>query len=297
MNGRAFCFTVDDVCYEGYSTEEHLYNLLEFWRKEDIKATLFVVPLAPGKKLKERVGYIKLLKQAISQGHEIAQHGLEHNRFESGIPPPMILDLPHEGPARERLARHREEIEKSHTLKNLRRMLRDGRQILEQALRYPIKGFRAPSGAICKNLYYALQEEGYGYDSSKIFQEAGWDIIKRKKDILPRPITRNLFNSQQTGRNLLVLPITSEYTWYLKKEVYNMALGLARHDFDACLESEIPFIPLCHVSPIQEGENDCGFELYRRLIDYARKKSSASGLELEMLTLSQVYESFRKGKL
>ncbi len=290
MQNALFCFSVDDVCYEGYSTEDHLERLLGFCSEQKLKATFFVVPLAQGKKLKDRPGYVRLLKQAISQGHEIAQHGLEHDRFESGIPPQMILDLPHEGPARERLARDREEIERSHTVKNLRKMLKDGRRILEQALKYPLKGFRAPSGAICKNLYHALEREGYLYDSSKIFQEAGWDIINGKKDISPLPITRSIFDSHQTGGNLRVIPMASEYTWYLKKETYDMTLSLAKHDFNACLESGIPFVALSHVSPIQEGEETCGFELYRRLVDYARERSSDLGLDLQMLTLSEVCE-------
>src|SRR6185312_17376203 len=139
-----FCLTVDDVCLDGYSSEEHMEALLRFFASEGIRSTFFVVPRAQGVPLQERPGYIKLLNEAVAQGHALGQHGLEHDRFETGIPPQLILELPHESAARERLATVRVAIEEDLKIPKLRERLGQGRRILEDALECEITGFRAP---------------------------------------------------------------------------------------------------------------------------------------------------------
>ncbi len=285
-----FCFTVDDLCFEGYSSEEHLRRLLDFCAKQELKATLFTVPLAQGKALRERPGYVSILKDAIAAGHEVGQHGLEHDRFEFGIPPAMVLALSHEGPARERLKNHRAEIEKELAIAPLRRRLARGRDILKQALGLPIQGFRGPCLSICDNLFHALEAERFVYDSSRHMQPGGWDLLNRGACV-PSPITRKVFDSLQYAGSLRVLPLTAEYTWYLKPAMFDATLKLAIHDFDACMDAGIPFVPICHVSPIREGEEDCGFKLYRELIRHAQERAAAAGAELRMLTLSEACQT------
>ena len=292
MDKMFFCFTVDDVAFDGYSTESHFENLLSFCADEQIKATFFIVPRCRGKELGDRPGYVRLLQRAASQGHEAAQHGLDHDRFECGIPPQMILNLPHEGPAREHLAKHRKKIEESLAVENLRSMLRHGRELLEQVLRQPVVGFRAPCLSKCDNLYRALGMEGYRYDSSKVLQPAAWDIWNGKKEISPRPITREVFDARQADGHLRVLPLTAEYAWYLKQDSYRAILGLAKHDFDACQEAGIPFVSLCHVSPVQEGAGNCGLNLFRELLTYARRLARARGVHLMNVTLSEACARF-----
>ncbi len=281
-----FCMTVDDVCYEGYSSEAHLANLLHFFQELGIRSTLFTVPLAQGIPLGQRPGYVEVLKQAMKEGHEIAQHGLEHDRFEFGIPPSMIMGMAHEGPARERLARERAAIEVALGVPPIRERLVKGRRLLEEALEMDIVGFRAPCLAICENLFKALEAEGYLYDSSRHLQEAGWDILNGKEPLQPRPIKRAIYDSLQVPGRLRSFPLTTEYTWYLPRKNFGITLELARHDFMACAEAGIPFVTLSHVSPIQEGEDGSGFEFYRRLLDFARDETARRGEELLALTLA-----------
>jgi predicted deacetylase len=286
-----FCATVDDVGLDGYSTPQHLENLLRFWDREGLKGTLFVVPRDHGAAIGETRAYADLLIRAAETGHEIAQHGLDHTRFQTGIPPKMVLDLPHEGPAREYLAGHRDRIEAELTIPNLRSVLAAGRRILESALHRPIRGFRAPCVATCPNLYAALDEEGYRYDSSCVFQTAAWDLINHPdRPVTPFPINRERFDAFQVCRSVRVLPISAEYTWYLKQSSYDAFLRLARHDFDACLAAGLPFVPVCHVSPVQEGDADCGFALYRDLIRYARVQARSRGVTLACPTMADAAE-------
>lgn len=283
-----FCLTVDDVCYEGYSSETHVANLLDFFGELGIRATFFTVPLAQGIPVGQRPGYVEILKRAVNEGHEIGQHGLEHDRFEVGIPPPMIMEMPHEGPARERLANEREAIEASLEIGPIRERLATGRRILEDGLGLEILGFRAPCLAICDNLFHALEGEGYRYDSSRHLQETGWDILNDKEEIEPRPITRDDYETVRYPGKLLTFPLTTEYTWYLPWKRFDITMDLAKHDFLACMRADIPFVTVSHVSPIQEGEEDSGFEFYRRLLDFAQEQTAASGKELQAITLGEL---------
>jgi len=279
------CATVDDVCLEGYSSPTHLASLLDFFRDQKLRATFFVVPKAGGIPLGNRPGYVELLKQAVGEGHALGQHGLEHDRFETGIPPKMVLDLPHEAPARERLANDRTAIEDALRIDAIRARLREGRRILEDALGCEIQGFRAPCLSICNNLFDALEAEGFRFDSSHHLQEAGWDIIANKEPIAFRPITRADFDRTQYPGRMRIFPLTTDYTWYLTRDKFKITMELARHDFEACLRAGIPFVPMCHVSPIHQGDAGCGYEMYRLLIDFARERAAASGDELRTMNL------------
>jgi len=288
MGTLDLCVTVDDVGYDGYSSEEHLANLLAFWERQGLRATLFVVPRSKGVEIADRPEYVRVLRAAAAAGHEVAQHGLDHERFETGIPPAMILELPHEGPAREYLASHRAAIDAALAVEALRQRLRQGRQILERALGKPVRGFRAPCLSTCANLFAALAAEGYAYDSSKCLQPTAWDIINGRPDTPPRPITRAVYDRLRDGVGLPVFPLTAEYTWYLRDRDYEVTLRLARHDLDACLAAGIPFASVCHVSPVQEGAGNRGFDLYAELLDYARQRARQQGSEGRGRTLGQL---------
>lgn len=291
-----FCLTVDDVGCEGYSSETHFANLLDAFEQAGIRATFFTVPIDRGVPINQRPGYVELLKRAVREGHEVAQHGLTHDRFEVGIPPPMIMELPHEGPARKRLANQRATIEDSLRTDRIRSRLATGRRILEAPLGTPIIGFRAPCLATCDNLFDALEEEGYQYDSSRYLQEAGWDILNERDPLEFRPITRQDYDSMQYPGNLLSFPLTTEYTWYLSWKKFEITLDLAKHDFLGCMQADIPFVTLSHVSPFQEGEGDSGFEFYRRLLAFAKEQATASGKQLSVTTLSELNKQERARK-
>jgi peptidoglycan/xylan/chitin deacetylase (PgdA/CDA1 family) len=280
------CATVDDACLEGYSSEHHLEGLLRFFDEVHIHATFFVEPRADGIPLQRRPGYIALLKQAVAEGHSLGQHGLDHDRFETGIPPKIVLDLPHEGPARERLARERQAIEANLQEGPIRERLTTGRRILEDALGLSISGFRAPCLSICDNLFRSLEAEDYRYDSSRHLQETGWDIINNKSS-QPQPITREDFQRCQFPGRIRTLPLTTEYTWYLTRQKFEVTLDLARHDISACLRAGIPFVPVSHVSPIHECEHGCGFEIYRRMLAFSQEQAASYGQDLHLLNLEE----------
>jgi len=283
-----FGMTVDDVCMPDFSNEDNLARFLDLFKELGIRATFFVVPLAEGIPLADRPGYVSLLKRALGERHEVAQHGLEHDRFEVGIPPPMVLDLPHEGPARQRLARDREIIDASHSVPRIRQLLARGRGLLEDVLGVPMIGFRAPCLQICDNLFTALADEGYRYDSSFPIQESGWDLIMGNVDIPRRVITRERFEQTKQDPRLVSLPMTTDYTWSLTEDRFDATVAMAHQDVLDCLRESVPLVPLSHVSPFWEGDGDCGVRFFRDLVAFAHNAASEAGQSCDFVPLAEV---------
>ena len=175
-------------------------------------------------------------------------------------------------------------------MEKIRATLREGREIVEAAIGGPLAGFRAPALQVCGNLFRALALEGYRYDSSAFLQERGWDLLNGVASA-PRAITRARFDRAQPGGALLELPLTTEYSWDLTRAGYAAARELLEHDLRACAAAGIPFVNLSHVSPIQAGEDNQGFRLYRETLAAAQR----AGLEGRALTLSAIAESWRAG--
>ena len=240
-----YCFSMDDVAYPGYSTPEHLEKVLNMLSENKLHGTFFVVPKGD---LRE---YKTLLHEAVSAGHEVAQHGLEHYRFEVGIPPEMVLNAPHEKKYKEYLVKHRSEIEDSLTLEKIRATMREGRNILEDLMQQPVAGFRAPCLQLCDNFFKAIAMEGYLYDSSTWLQAYNWAGSGLTE---PVEITRNDFDEKQHP-GFTELPLTADYVWYLTEERYDKKIELAMHDFRNIKAADFPLVNLSHVSPIQTPDD------------------------------------------
>ena len=84
-------------------------------------------------------------------------------------------------------------------------------------------------------------------------------------DINPEPITARIFKKKQRRGTLPILPLTTEYTWYLSGGRYESTLNLALHDLNACAQAGIPFVPLAHVFPLLQDKCGHGIMLYEQL--------------------------------
>jgi peptidoglycan/xylan/chitin deacetylase (PgdA/CDA1 family) len=285
--------TVDDVGLDGYSSTEHLEAILAFCAAEDLRCTFFVVPLVKGVPLTARPDYIRVLRRAIAAGHEVAQHGLAHYLFEVGVPPEMVLDLPHEAENRRRWQEEPDTILADLQLERILERLAQGRQILEAALEVRLEGFRAPALQWCEALPVALRAEGYRYDSSRYLQPAGWDLINGHEYVRPQPITRAAFDALQLPAGPVELPLTTDYTWYLTRDHAAPSWELALHDLDACLAAAVPFVTVTHVSPLFQGEDDCGVRLLHNLLGEVRARTDPAGQPLHVGPLSEIAAHLR----
>jgi len=285
MKTMKFAMTIDDVALDGWCKPETLKQLIEFLLKNEIPATFNIVPIdeASDKPFytwnKE---YLPIIKDAMQAGFDFQQHGLRHNRFEFGVPPAMVLDLPHEIENKRWAEANEEFLKKDHCVENCRKRLRHGRIILEDALGTKICGFRAPALQSSPGMFQALKEEGYWFDSTLCLQETGWDYILGRMDVQPREITPERIAAIKETSLGLTMPLTCDYTWMLPHERFDKTLAMAKHDFRQCMACGIPFIPLAHVDPIFEGD---GIRFWLEFWNFMREEAAAYGMEMKFDTL------------
>ena len=289
-----FGMSVDDVALKGWCKPENFRHLVEFFRTERVSATFFVVPIDEESEkpfYTLSADYLPVIKEAAPEGFDFEQHGLRHNRFELGVPPAMVLDLPHEVENKRWAAANREFLEKDHCVKNCRARLKQGRNVLEDAFGFAVTGFRAPALQESPGMFAALKAEGYVFDSSCAMQPTGWDYILDKMDAVPSKIDRAVWERNRAKSHDLMLPLTCDYTWYLTPGKYGQAMKLAEHDLDASLAADIPFVTVCHVDPVHEGE---GLRFLHELYGLARVKAAAAGREPVFANLKDIAGVFNR---
>ena len=288
MKTMYFGMSVDDVALDGWCKPANFRHLIEFFRQENIPATFFVVPIdeATDKPFYTlSAEYVPIIREAAQAGFDFEQHGLRHNRFEFGVPPMMVLDLPHETENKRWAAENREFLEKDHCVENCRARLRQGRTILEDAFGFSVSGFRSPALQESPGMFAALKEEGYRFDSSTALQETGWDYILDKMDVPRREITRERYEALRQKSRGLMLPLTCDYTWYLTEAKFAKTMEMAKADFRQCMENDIPFVTVCHVDPVHDGE---GIRFLHELYRFARGEAERNGVDLEFGNLKQI---------
>ena len=285
-----FGMSVDDVALRNWCKPENFEHLIGFFQAENIPATFFVVPIdeesdKPFFTLSDR--YLPLIRAAHAAGFDLGQHGLRHNRFELGIPPAMVLDLPHEVDNKRYAEENAEALERDHCVENCVARLQQGRKILEDAFGFAVTGFRAPALQESPGMFAALAAEKYPYDSSCVLQETGWDYLLDKLDVPPREITRERYEALRAKSHDLELPLTCDYTWYLTPQRYELTMKMARRDLASCMALDIPFVTVCHVDPVHEGE---GLKFLHELYAFAREAADREGRDLVFANLKTIAE-------
>ena len=112
--------------------EKNTLRILEILNRADVKATFFVLGW-----IAERMP--TLVREIDAQGHEVASHGYRHRSIQE------------------------------QTRQEFRDDVRSAKKILEEIIKKPVYGYRAPTYSIMEKTLWALNilsEEGYRYDSS-----------------------------------------------------------------------------------------------------------------------------------
>lgn len=271
MNKLNFILTCDDVGRGNVDEFEKFLSLIEEY---GIKSTFFAVPKPRDNlPLKENKEWINALKKAIKLGHDVQLHGYAHEKLECGFPPKLILNL-YEKTDRENLEKkiieERGEIEKNLELNKMINRLSESKKIFEGVFGYSPICFRSPHLGMHTNLYKALNNLGIKYSSNFVVNPDGWNYIKGRKNkkewnkegIFPVPT--------KAREGIIELPISCEYSWFLKKENLNRAFNLMKYDARKISKIENSFmLPLSHFYAIIK--EPAGEELYRKFFDYAKK--------------------------
>ena len=195
-------------------------HLLHILREADVRATMFVLG-----KFAER--FPSLVKEIHTDGHEVACHGHGHLEVGRQSPDEFLADV------------------------------RRSKDLLEQIIGEPVKGYRAPDFSIVYDTLWALDilvEAGFEYDSSIVparlprYGIAGWPVLpvrvrlKHGGSILEAPLA----TVRALGRN-----------WPVGGGGYHRLLpGFAGRYFARRVMSAAPFVFYCHPYEFDVHEMD-----------------------------------------
>jgi hypothetical protein len=68
-------------------------------------------------------------------------------------------------------------------------------------------------------------------------------------------------------------------------------MKMAVQDLQSCMEQDIPFVTVCHVDPVHEGE---GLKFLHELYATARKMAADAGRDIEFVNLQTLAEKVNK---
>ncbi len=272
MDRLNFILTSDDV---GRDSVENFNNFLDFLEECNIKCTFFAVPKPRDNiVLTKNKEWIRALKEAIKKGHDVQLHGYTHERFECGFPKKFILSL-YQKEERETLIKNigenKEEIEKNLELKKLTARLSKSKKLFEKAMGYSPICFRSPLLGTHENLYKALNKIGIKYSTNLVVNSSGWSYITKEKRFGRGWDKKGVLPVQTKMREgIIELPISCEYSWFLKKKSTSRAFNLMKYDAKRISKIKNSFmLPLSHFYSIVK--EPAGKVLYRKFFDYARK--------------------------
>jgi polysaccharide deacetylase family protein (PEP-CTERM system associated) len=189
---------------------ENTRRVLRLLRDTEVRATMFVLG-----KLAER--FPQVVKEIQADGHEVACHGHGHLEVGRQSPDEFLADVRH------------------------------SKDLLEQIIGKPVKGYRAPDFSIVQNTLWALDalaEAGFEYDSSIVparlprYGIAGWPILPAKvclnrgASILEAPLA----TFRALGRNF---PVGGG-------GYHRLLPGFASRYFARRIMTEAPFVFYCH---------------------------------------------------
>ena len=189
---------------------QNTHRLLQLLRETKVRTTMFVLG-----KFAER--FPSLVKEIQADGHEVACHGHGHLEVGRQSPSEFLADI------------------------------RRSKDLLEQIIGEPVKGYRAPDFSIVQDTLWALDilvEAGFEYDSSIVparlprYGIAGWPVLpvhvqlKHGGSILEAPLA----TFRALGKN-----------WPVGGGGYHRLLpGFASRYFARTIMADAPFIFYCH---------------------------------------------------
>ncbi|MCK4351986.1 polysaccharide deacetylase family protein [candidate division WOR-3 bacterium] len=118
-----------------YGIDKELPIILNVLKTEDVPATFFI----SGQLLMQNKTVKKVILKIANDGHEIASHGMNHNLNYSGL-----------------------------SYNKLFKQISESKRLLENIFQEEVIGFRSPQCRVNKDLYKALSQAGYKYDSSVV---------------------------------------------------------------------------------------------------------------------------------
>jgi peptidoglycan/xylan/chitin deacetylase (PgdA/CDA1 family) len=262
---------------------------LAFWEGLGLRATLFCVPRSrQGWRADQAPEWCAFARRAREAGHDLQLHGLDHAAYEFG-PTPVWMRALGGAEEEERFQRIRAERESEWRVARFVPMLRTAREIFAAAVGQEPQVFRSGALSQCAALYEALAEVGVRYASNLVVNPRGWEYITGKYDsdlpwdpaVPPCPF--------RMPSGIVMLPIISEYAWYVPEQGIVEHVALARADRRRVREAGGVFLLVCHAQCVG-AEEGYAREILRRMVGEAREEG-----EVEFGTVRELVEEIEAG--
>ncbi len=238
----ALILTCDDITPE--TKPEKLDSLIEVVDEYGVKVVFFVVPFFKGRYLLTKdSGVVKTLKESMTRGHEVAQHGLTHS-----------------SPTGRFLFRRYRELGRLPYSEQKRR-IRKGKRIMEQA-GFNVAGFRSPAFSASMDTLTVLDSEEFSYSSDTRITPFMFMSNKRFCESLYYPY-------HPKDLSLIDFTVNGDYLWgYSKLGRRNLANLKKR--FRRFYDAGGVFVLLSHIEPVNSGE---GLMVLRDFFEYVKDMS------------------------
>jgi peptidoglycan/xylan/chitin deacetylase (PgdA/CDA1 family) len=266
--------TIDNI---SAGDAHRLAKLLDWLAACELRATFFLIPYSyPNQAtLYEDAELVATLRRGLAEGHEFLPHGYDHELFECGVPDLLAV---HDEAMMRRIARtmSREmfQLVHTHTRGKIGSTLDRGIKIWDATFGRDARptGFRAGYHAFCRALYFALEDLGIRWSSTRTSVPSAWrPIVTPEADEIASWVGLHPF---WVG-GVLEIPHLANYGAHVAPEGIGDWVALATRHLEACRRAQAPFVPVTYYSGLRcSGDpdpwRDQGFAAYERVIDLAR---------------------------
>jgi hypothetical protein len=227
----------------------------------------------------------------VAEGHEFLPHGYDHELFECGIPD--LLAVRDEAMMRRiarTLSREMFQLRHAHTRGKIGATLSRGLKIFEATFgpdRKP-RGFRSGYHAFCRDLYFALEDLGIPYASTRTAVPCAYRAVVTPEadEVVPWV---GLLPFWVGG--LLEVPHLANYGAHIPPIDVPLWVKLAERHLRQCVKQQAPFITTCYYAGLRcSGDpaewRDAGFAAYEQVVARAREQFGA-----QFVTLGTIAEA------
>ena len=256
-----------------------LVRLLDWLGDRDLPATFFMIPYSFQNQaaLFDDDELVAAMQRGIDEGHEFLPHGFDHELFECGMPDLLaVRDEQMMSRIARTMSREMFQLVHQHTRGKIGATLERSMRIFETALgeEHRPTGFRSGYHAFCRGLYFALEDLGIKWTSTRTAVPGAWrrvptadaDEVVSWVGLLPYWVG-----------DVLELPHMCNYGYHITPDTLGLWQAVAQRHLRQCARERAPFIAVAQYAGLRgngdpESCRDLGFASYEAVIKTAREE-------------------------
>jgi peptidoglycan/xylan/chitin deacetylase (PgdA/CDA1 family) len=267
---------------------DSMLRQLELLDRFGIKGSFFVIP-CPEKgtqRLTDDPKLVDLLKQAMADGHECAQHSTTHVCEENGTADLRMFDLMGDN-AKVDYSRNRFQLERLWQVDALEAQIGWGLDVWKEAFGAPSPGFRPGCGSFCGNMYVALENLGFKWVSSRLISMTGWMWQAGRASY---PLRLEGPARPYWHGKLLEIPILDDVAFRVPEGEVDRYVELGWRLWEECRQAGVAFHLVSHFHGL-ERNGGTGYAVHEKLLP----RILATG-QAEPMTAGEYQQRVRRGE-